>query len=74
MWHSIHAPSDVPADRDVHLAVVEGQAVHALVFPCRRVGTTWVDANTRRPVEVYPSHWQEWTEPNADGANLKSGR
>jgi hypothetical protein len=62
MWHSIKSPSDVPADCELHLAVIEGGEVHALVFPCRRVGLAWVDAKTRRPVEVYPTHWREWVE------------
>lgn len=36
--------------------------VHALVFPCRRRGSDWIDAKTERLIEVHPSHWQEWTD------------
>ena len=36
MWQPIHSLSDVPIDRDLRLAVLKGEEVHALVFPCRR--------------------------------------
>jgi len=62
MWHAVNTPSDVPVDRDVRLAVIDAKGtVHALVFPCRRADHSWIDAKSRRPVEVYPTHWQEWT-------------
>ena len=57
------SPADVPKDRDVRLAVIDASGmVHSLVFPCRRVGDSWVDTKLQRRVEVYPTHWQEWTE------------
>jgi hypothetical protein len=59
-WHVIRAPSDVPADRDVRLAVIKDGEVHALIFPCRRSGEDYVNAKTKWRVEVYPTHWQEW--------------
>jgi hypothetical protein len=63
MWKFIASISHVPTDRDLHLAVLNGdQELHALVFPCRRQGNLWIDATTRRPVEVHPTHWQEWIE------------
>jgi hypothetical protein len=62
MWHPVGPASDVPTDRDLRLAVIENGQVHALVFPCRCSGQSWVDANTKRPVEVYPTHWQEWAD------------
>ena len=36
--------------------------LHSLVFPRRRVGNSWVDTKLQRPVEVDPTHWQQWTE------------
>jgi hypothetical protein len=51
---------DVPSDRDVLLAVLEGKEAHALAFPCRRSGLAWIDAKSRRPIEVSPTHWDEW--------------
>jgi hypothetical protein len=69
MWNQINSPYDVPADRDVRLAVINGGGtVHSLVFPCRRVGNSWVDAKSRRSVEVYPTHWQEWMQKKAGEA------
>jgi hypothetical protein len=32
MWKFIGSISDVPTDRDLHLAVLDGDQVHALVF------------------------------------------
>ena len=60
MWKRIGSPLDVPADRDLRLAVLNDRGEHALVFPCRRRGASWVDAKTGRLVEVYPTHWDEW--------------
>jgi hypothetical protein len=63
MWHEVNTPDDVPNNRDVRLAVIDAKGmVHALVFPCRRVGNSWIDAKLRRPVEVYPTHWQDWAQ------------
>jgi hypothetical protein len=63
MWHLINSIADIPDDRDVRLAVIDASGkVHALVFPCRRVGHSWVDTKLQRPVEVDPTHWQQWTE------------
>src|SRR5437763_9296860 len=72
MWHPIVAVTDIPPDRDLRLAVLEGDAVHALVFACRRAGVKWLDAKTGRPVEVYPSHRQEWDDKYTTDAQLQS--
>ena len=60
MWHPI--TQQAPQDRDLRLAVIEGGEVHALVFPCRRKGEAWVDTENGRKIEVYPTHYQEWSE------------
>jgi len=61
MWHAMKVPAEVPADTDARLAVIDAAGtVQALVFPCRREGNAWIDAKSRRSVEVYPTHWQEW--------------
>lgn len=60
MWHYIGTIENVPTDRDLWLAVINGD-MHELVFPCRRRGKYWVDAKTQRPVDVRPTHWQEWS-------------
>ncbi len=61
MWHRIGSVEKVPSDRDLRLAVKNGDGMHALEFPCRRRGASWVDAKTQRIVEVNPTHWQEWS-------------
>jgi hypothetical protein len=32
----------------------------AIVFPCRRMIDGWMNAKTKKRVEVYPTHWREW--------------
>jgi hypothetical protein len=57
-WHLI---SSAPFDRDLELAVIADGEPHALVFPCRRVLQGWIDAKSKMPVEVRPTHWRDWT-------------
>jgi hypothetical protein len=51
-----------PFDRDLELAVVDDDGLHALVFPCRRLLRGWVKAKTDVPVNVHPTHWREWND------------
>jgi hypothetical protein len=51
-----------PFDRDLQLAVLDQDGVHALVFPCRRVLGGWLDAQTKRRIGVDPTHWRDWIE------------
>jgi hypothetical protein len=62
MWHKLTSHSEVPVDRDLRLAVINDQGVHALVFPCRKAETGWVHAANGRIVEVFPTHWQDWAD------------
>jgi hypothetical protein len=60
MWYSI---STAPFGPDLELAVIESDgSVHALVFPCRRKADVWIDAVTKQRVEVWPTHWREWSD------------
>jgi hypothetical protein len=52
---------DAPFDRDLELAVIDGEGPHALIFACRRTLGGWVDAQTNNRIEVRPTHWREWT-------------
>ncbi len=36
--------------------------VHTLVFPVRKIGTGWVDASTKKLIDVQPTHWRKWTD------------
>jgi len=56
-WHPI---TSAPFDRDLELAVVDREGVHALVFRCRRASDGWLDSGTRRRIDVTPTHWREW--------------
>ena len=52
--------SSAPFDRDLELAVIDTAGTHTLVFPCRRILDGWINAVTKRRVEVTPTHWREW--------------
>jgi hypothetical protein len=56
--------SIAPADSDLEVCVIDGRDVHALVFPCRKSGTTWIDAVTKKPLDIQPTHWRIWSEKN----------
>jgi hypothetical protein len=55
--------STAPFDRDLELAVINYGGTHALAFPCRSILGGWVNAETRKPVTVYPTHWRDWQDP-----------
>jgi hypothetical protein len=57
MWHEI---ATAPFDRDLELAVIEKGEPHTVVFPCRRILGGWMNAATKKRIEVYPTHWREW--------------
>jgi hypothetical protein len=54
--------SSAPFDRDLELAVIDADGVHALVFACRRTLRGWVKAKNNQQVEVYPTHWRRWAD------------
>ena len=59
MWHKI---ANAPFDRDLELAVIDEDGVHAIVFPCRRILGGWVKVQTKRQVELQPTHWRDWAK------------
>ena len=55
--------SIAPLATDLEVCVIRGRAVHPLAFPCYRVaGGGWIDATTRRPLALEPTHWRSWIE------------
>ncbi len=59
MWQPI---STAPFDRDLELAVHDGDEYHALVFPCRWIPGDWMNAETKKWLPIRPTHWREWVE------------
>ena len=57
MWNPAE---QAPIGKDIELAVIDGEGVHALVFPCRRTERGWADARTGVWVFVRPTHWRPW--------------
>ncbi|WP_346730131.1 hypothetical protein [Bradyrhizobium sp. IC3195] len=49
-----------PFDRDLEIAVIEGNTIHRVVFPCRRIFDGWIKAKTGERVAVQPTHWRIW--------------
>jgi len=59
MWQPI---TSAPFDRDLELAVFDGDGPHALVFACRRILDGWMNARTRERLDVHPTHWRDWAD------------
>jgi hypothetical protein len=49
-----------PFDQDLEIAVIEGNSIHRVVFPCRRIFGGWINANTGEQIAVRPTHWRMW--------------
>lgn len=54
--------STAPGDRDLKLAVIDGHGAHILGFPCRLVDGGWVNAKTKKWIDVRPTHWRYWRQ------------
>jgi len=63
MWQPI---STAPYDQELQLAVIDDNGPHALISPCRRILCGWIDARTKRRIEVDPTHWREWNNGRPD--------
>jgi hypothetical protein len=57
VWEKIQT---APYDRDLQLAVVEGDRVYPLVFACRRTTSGWIKVSTTERVAISPTHWRVW--------------
>ena len=55
--------SIAPIDTDLEVGVMgKRDDVVSLVFPVRKRGTDWVDAATKKLIDITPTHWRKWTE------------
>jgi hypothetical protein len=57
IWQSI---STAPYDRDLELAVIDGDHLHPLIFACRRTAGGWAKVPTQERISVRPTHWRPW--------------
>jgi hypothetical protein len=57
VWRPIYA---APCGRDLEVAVIDGSGVHVFALPCCRILGHWCDTQTKRPIEVEPTHWREF--------------
>src|SRR5664280_416291 len=59
-WLSV---SIAPFDADLEVCVMDYDGIlHALVFPCRKNGTEWVNPATKGHIDIQPTHWRKWAE------------
>jgi hypothetical protein len=54
--------SSAPFDCELELAVIGADGPHALAFACRRILNGWIKAETKRRIELRPTHWRLWEE------------
>jgi hypothetical protein len=55
--------SITPADTNLEVGVMDNRGdVVALVFPVRKRGTYWVDAVSKKLINISPTHWRAWND------------
>ena len=54
--------SIAPPDIDLEVCVIDRGGVHALIFPVRKGKTDWVDPQSRKRIDIVPTHWRKWTD------------
>jgi len=54
--------SIAPSDADLEVCVMDKRGIHALVFPVRKSGTDWVNASTKKRIDIQPTHWRKWPD------------
>jgi hypothetical protein len=54
MWHFISSIDAIPKDRDLILAVVDSDGLHALKFRCRCGEGCWINVETGLLIDVSP--------------------
>jgi hypothetical protein len=54
--------SIAPSDIDLEVCVMDRSGVHALIFPVRKGNPDWVDAQTKKRIDIVPTHWRKWND------------
>jgi len=49
-----------PADIALELSIYDNGKCHALVFPCQRDASGWLDVRANRSMPLMPTHWRLW--------------
>jgi len=49
-----------PSGRDLEVAVIDKLGIHSIAFPCRYQEAVWINAVTRKQIEINPTHWRDW--------------
>lgn len=62
MWNPV---TNAPYGRDLQLAVIDDDGVHALVFACQREFAGWRSVVTGAHVDIRPTHWRVWDPKTA---------
>ncbi|WP_348631755.1 hypothetical protein [Mesorhizobium sp. M1D.F.Ca.ET.234.01.1.1] len=66
MWNPI---ASAPFGRNLELAVLDEDGLHALVFPCEKSREGWLHAVSGLRIDIRPTHWRDW-ELQKDQAGL----
>jgi len=56
-WLSV---SNAAADGELEVCVMDKRGLHVLAFPVRESGADWVDAVTKKRIDLAPTHWRPW--------------
>ena len=52
-----------PSDADLEVCVMDYDGIiHALAFPCHKDNAGWVNASTKKHIDIQPTHWRNWSE------------
>jgi hypothetical protein len=49
-----------PSNADLEVCVLDERGLHAVVFPVHKRRTGWVDAVTKKRIDIAPTHWRRW--------------
>jgi len=49
-----------PGYVELELSIYDKGEYHALVFPCQRDGSGWLDVRANRHFLFKPTHWRMW--------------
>jgi hypothetical protein len=52
--------SIAPADGELEVCVMDERGLHVLAFTVRKSGADWVDAVTKKRIDLAPTHWRPW--------------